>query len=92
LGNVAIVSRGRLTVLVTALATLALAILAMAPLASAADGVGLGGPASDKDVTLFCFGVMAFFTTLVIVLSFIQGRLDSRKERARTEIERLRRP
>jgi hypothetical protein len=79
--------------LIAILAALALAASAVvAPVASAADGVGLGGPASDKDVTLFCFGVMGFFTALVIVLSFVQGRLDSRKERARAEIERLRRP
>lgn len=87
------VRRVRIARLIAVLAVLALVAAAVAaPIASAADGVGLGGPASDKDVTLFCFGVMGFFTALVVVLSFVQGRLDSRKERARAEIERLKRP
>ena len=58
----------------------------------AADGVGLYGRTDDKVVTFFSFGVMIFFTVLVIVLSLIQGRLESRKERMREELERLRRP
>ncbi len=57
----------------------------------AADGVGLGGRTTDKDVTLWGFGVMIFFALMVVVLSLVQGRLDTRKERARAEIERLKR-
>jgi hypothetical protein len=72
-------------------ATLA-AALVLAPAALAADGEGLMGRTTDKDITFFCFGVLAFFTILVIVLSVIQGRLESRKDRARADIERLRRP
>jgi hypothetical protein len=68
-----------------------LVALALAPGAWAADGVGLYGRTDDKVVTLFAFGVMAFFVILVIVASIIQMRLDSRKERAREELERLRR-
>ena len=68
------------------------ALLALAPGAMAADGVGLYGRTDDKVVTFFAFGVMAFFTILVIVASIIQIRLDGRKERAREELERLRRP
>jgi hypothetical protein len=68
-----------------------LALLALAPAAMAADGVGLYGRTDDKVVTYFAFGVMAFFTILVIVASIAQMRLDSRKERAREELERLRR-
>ena len=67
------------------------ALLALAPAAFAADGVGLYGRTDDKVVTYFAFGVMAFFTILVIVATIIQTRLDSRKERAREELERLRR-
>jgi hypothetical protein len=67
-------------------------LLAMAPTAMAADGVGLLGRTDDKLVTYFCFGVMIFFTALVIALSLIQIRLDGRKERMREELERLRRP
>ena len=68
------------------------AALLLAPSALAADGVGLYGRTDDKVVTYFAFGLMVFFTVIVIVFSLIQGRLDSRKERARAELERLRRP
>ena len=67
-------------------------LLRAAPAAMAADGVGLYGRTDDKVVTFFAFGVMAFFAIFVIVASLIQMRLDSRKERARDELERLRRP
>jgi hypothetical protein len=70
----------------------AAAMLVLAPAALAADGVGLYGRTDDKVVTYFAFGVIAFFVLLVITLSLIQIRLDNRKERAREELERLRRP
>ena len=79
----------RLALLLT---TVALALLAWAPTAMAADGVGLWGRTDDKVVTYFSFAVMAFFAILVVVLSIIQIRLESRKDRAREELERLRRP
>ncbi len=60
--------------------------------ALAADGVGLWGRTDDKVVTYWGFGLMIFFTVLVIVLSLIQIRLESRKERHRQELERLRPP
>ena len=78
--------------LLAAVACAVLALLAVAPGAFGADGVGLYGRTDDKVVTYFAFGVMAFFTILVITFSLIQMRLDSRKERAREELERLRRP
>ena len=68
------------------------AFLIMVPPALAADGVGLWGPTDDKVVTYWGFGVMAFFVILVTVLSLIQIRLESRKERLRQELERLRPP
>ena len=68
-----------------------LAALALAPAAFGADGVGVYGRTDDKVVTLFAFGVMGFFVILVVVASIIQMRLDSRKDRAREELERLRR-
>ena len=68
------------------------AMLALAPAAMAADGVGLGGRTTDKSVTFFCFGVIALFMILPIVLSLIQGRLEGRKERMREQLERVRRP
>lgn len=89
-GRVTSVNGARKLVL---LLTVALgALLAVAPGAVAADGVGLWGRTDDKVVTFFAFGVMIFFTVLVIALSLIQGRLETRKERMREELERLRRP
>jgi type VI protein secretion system component VasF len=75
------------------LLAMAIAMLAaVAPAALAADGVGLWGRTDDKVVTYWGFGVMVFFVALVIVLSLIQIRLESRKERLRQELERLRPP
>lgn len=82
-------SRTRLALIIF---TSALAMLVAAPGAIAADGVGLWGRTDDKVVTYFSFAVMAFFTILVVVLSIVQMRLESRKERAREDLERLRRP
>ncbi len=63
-------------------------MLLSAPVALAENGVGLAGPTTDKTVTFFCFGVIAFFAILVIVLSVVQGRLEKRKERRRYDLER----
>jgi hypothetical protein len=65
------------------------AMLLVAPAAMAENGVGLAGPTDDKMVTFFCFGVIAFFALLPIVLSLIQGRLEKRKERRRTDLQRF---
>jgi hypothetical protein len=64
-------------------------MLATAPAAMAEGGVGLGGPTTDKTVTFFCFGVIAFFAILVTVMSVIQGRLEKRKDRRRYDLDRL---
>jgi uncharacterized membrane protein len=72
--------------------TVLVAALALAPAALAADGVGLWGRTDDKVVTYASFVVMAFFAIFVIVASLIQIRLETRKERARADLERLRRP
>lgn len=60
----------------------------VAPAALAENGVGLAGPTTDKTVTFFCFGVIAFFAFLVIVLSLVQGRLEKRKEQRRYDLQR----
>ena len=73
-----------------ALLTAATFLLAASP-ALAADGVGLWGRTDDKVITYSAFVVLAFFTILVIGLSLLQNRLESRKEREREELERLRR-
>jgi hypothetical protein len=69
-------------------ATLTMLLLA-APAALAENGEGLAGRVTDKTVTFFCFGVIAFFAILVIVLSLIQGRLEKRKEMRKATISRL---
>ncbi len=75
------------------IALIVAAALTLAPsVAMAADGVGLGGRTTDKSVTFFCFGVIALFIALPIVLSLIQARLEGRKERMREQLERVRRP
>jgi hypothetical protein len=65
-----------------------LSMLLAAPLALADNGVGLAGPTTDKTITFFCFGVIAFFAITVIVLSIVQGKLEKRKERRRYDLER----
>ena len=69
-----------------------LVLLALAPASMAADGVGLWGRTDDKVITYFSFAVMAFFAIFVVVATVIQSRLESRRDRAREELERLRRP
>jgi putative copper export protein len=64
-------------------------LLVIAPAAMAADGVGLYGRTTDKVVTFFAFGLIAFFAILVTVLSLIQIRLDNRKQRRTEDLERL---
>jgi len=77
----------RLTAL-CALAAAVASILVAAPAALAENGVGLMGPTTDKDVTFFCFGVIGFFFLLPIVLSLAQHRLEKRKERRQSDLQR----
>jgi hypothetical protein len=78
----------RLTAVLAAFGTTLVALLGVAPPALADNGVGLAGPTTDKTITFFCFGVIAFFAILVIVLSIVQGKLEKRKERRRYDLER----
>jgi hypothetical protein len=75
-----------------ALALLAPGALVLAPAAGAADGEGLVGRPTDFEITMWGFGVIALFMILPVVLSIIQHKLDTRKERAREQLERVRRP
>ena len=72
-----------------ALVSILATMLLVAPAAMAENGIGLAGPTTDKTVTFFCFGVIAFFAILPIVMSLIQGKLEKRKERRRTDLSRL---
>jgi putative copper export protein len=78
----------RPAIAVAALGAVLLSLLLAAPIAFADNGVGLAGPTTDKTITFFCFGVIAFFAIIVIVLSIVQGRLEARKERRRYDLER----
>jgi hypothetical protein len=75
--------------LLVSLSIAALALLALAPPTMAADGVGLWGRTDDKVVTYAGFILIVFFTVLVVGLSYIQGRLESRKERIQQDLDRL---
>ncbi len=72
-----------------ALASILALMLVAAPTALADNGVGLAGPTTDEIVTFFCFGVIAFFAVLVIGLSLLQNKLEKRKDRRRSDLERL---
>lgn len=57
------------------------AFLVLAPAALAMDGgQGTYGEANDKVVTNAGFIVIAFFPTLILVLSLLQWRLDKRRD------------
>jgi putative copper export protein len=73
----------------TALFAAFLSMLLAVPFALADNGTGLAGPTTDKTVTFFCFGVIAFFAILVIVLSLIQEKLERRKERRHHDLQRF---
>jgi hypothetical protein len=64
-------------------------LLVLAPPALASSGAGIAGPVTDKTITFFCFGVIAFFAALVIVLSLIQNKLEKRKDQRRSDLARF---
>ena len=63
------------------LATLALTLLLAAPAMAEKGGEGLYGKTDDKVITNFGFGLMIFFTFLVVGLSIGQYLLEKRKQR-----------
>lgn len=80
--------RSRTAATLTAVLTTLLALVLPAA-ALAADGVGTAGRVSDKYITFFCFGVIAFFAVLVTVLSLIQDRLEAKKDQRRYDLNRF---
>jgi len=75
-----------------ALTLVGLGVLAAPATAAAADGEGILGRPTDFEITMWGFGVIALFIILPIVLTLIQNRLDTRKERGRAQLERVRKP
>jgi hypothetical protein len=55
-------------------------LLATLTLIAGDNGEGLVGETDDKIITFFSLGVIVFFTLVVITGSFIQGRLEKRKQ------------
>ena len=68
--------KARLTALLSALFTLALA----APALAADNGEGLVGETNDRIITFFSLGLVVFFIAVVCLGSWIQSRLEKRKE------------
>ena len=67
--------------LLLVLFTVCLALALTAPAALAGDeGQGLWGETNDKVVTFAGFILIAFFPLFVATMSFIQGRLEKRKD------------
>ena len=75
----------------TALLVFTVTLLTIAPnaFARADGGEGWYGETDDKVITSTMFVVIAFFPTLILVLSLIQWRLDKRKH-AKMEAARRR--
>jgi len=68
--------------IMTALLVFGVTLFTFAPAAWAAEsggGQGWYGETNDKVITNVMFGVIAFFPTVILVLSLIQWRLDKRK-------------
>ncbi len=78
----------------TTLCATCLWLALMAPLALASDnGEGLYGETSDKVVTNFGFIVIAFFPLFIAFMSFMQWRLEKRKQARKAAAKgRLSRP
>jgi hypothetical protein len=83
-----VIAPSRRLIALCALAAALASMLIAAPAALAENGVGLMGPTTDKEVTFFCFGVIGFFALLPIVLTLIQSRLEKRKERRQSSLQR----
>jgi hypothetical protein len=84
-------SMKRLRPLFAACLTSCLLLLVLVPAALAdapTGGTGTYGSADDKVVTHAGFIVIAFFPTLILVLSLIQWRLDKRRDARKAAAKR----
>jgi len=59
---------------------LVLSVALAAPAFANDNGEGLVGETDDRIITFFSFGVILFFLAVVCLGSFIQGRLEKRKD------------
>ena len=58
----------------------ALLLVPAAPAFAGDNGEGLLGETDDRIVTFFSLGVVVFFAVFVILMSWLQGALERRKE------------
>ena len=65
------------------LTTLALTLAGAAPAFASHAGEGWAGELNDKVITFFSLGVLLFFVLVIVVFSWIQGRLEKRKDEAK---------
>jgi hypothetical protein len=81
----------RLRALLAACVTGCLLLLVLAPVALAGTpdgGTGTYGEADDRVVTNAGFIVIAFFPTLILLLSLLQWRLDKRRDARKAAAKR----
>jgi uncharacterized membrane protein YdjX (TVP38/TMEM64 family) len=71
-------TRNRIALVGSAVAATMLAVCPSA-FAVTHGGEGLYGPTNDAVITNAMFLVMAFFVTVIVVFSVVQGRLEHRK-------------
>lgn len=80
--------KDRVKLFISLLAAALTAIAVLSPAAHAAAS-GVFGDVTDKDITMFCFGVIAFIAIFVTVMSLIQGHFDAKKEQRRQDLDRF---
>jgi len=75
--------------LLAPIVVLGTSLLVAAPAFAADNGEGIVGETDDKIITFFSLGVVIFFALLVVLLSWLQGSLEKRKEqRKATELRK----
>jgi hypothetical protein len=57
-----------------------LSLILAAPAMAHDNGEGIVGETNDRIITFFSLGVVVFFTVVVCLGSYIQSRLEKRKE------------
>ncbi len=60
--------------------TVVFTLMLATPAIAGDNGEGLLGETDDKIITFFSLGVVVFFFALVWIASWVQGRLEQRKE------------
>jgi uncharacterized BrkB/YihY/UPF0761 family membrane protein len=73
----------RARTLTAALVVIALSLVGAAPAFASHAGEGWAGELNDKVITFFSLGMLLFFVLVIVVFSWIQGRLEKRKDEAK---------